>query len=449
MNELKNQQMAKKIARLVEEKGGQAYYVGGYVRDMLLGKENKDIDIEIHGITPDELEEILDTVGERIEIGKSFGVYSLCGFNIDIAMPRKEEATGRGHRDFKIDIDPFIGTEKAARRRDFTVNALMQNVLTGEIVDHFWGTKDLKKGNLRHIDDSAFKEDSLRALRAAQFAARFNFDIAPETMEICRSIDLSSLSSERVFDELKKALLKAEKPSVFFETLREMNQLSHWFYELEETIGVPQHSKYHMEGNVWNHTMMVIDEAAKRRDSASFPLYFMLAALVHDFGKITATEFLKGDYHAYGHEKEGITKVKQFIKRLTNEKALISYVINMTELHMRPNVLAKNHSSVKATNKLFDEAKSPEDLVLLAMCDSQGKLPRVSTEEAESFLYERLKIYREYMARPYVDGNDLINAGIKPGEGFSELLALAHKLRLAGINKSQALTQILSYASKQ
>lgn len=448
MNKKKNQQMADKIARLVNECGGEAYYVGGYVRDLLLGIENKDIDIEVHGITPQSLEKILDSIGERIEIGKSFGVYSLCGFNIDIAMPRKEEATGRGHRDFKIDIDPFIGTEKAARRRDFTVNALMQNVLTGEIVDHFGGKRDLENGILRHIDDSAFKEDSLRVLRAAQFAARFKFEIAPETMKICSSIELSSLSSERVFDEMKKALLKAEKPSVFFERLREMNQLSVWFYELEQTIDIPQHSQHHKEGDVWNHTMMVLDEAALRRERAGFPLYFMIAALVHDFGKITSTEFFKGDYHAYGHEKEGVSKVKQFLKRLTNEKALISYAVNMSELHMRPNVLAKNCSSVKATNKLFDEAKSPEDLVLLAMCDSQGKLPRVSTEESEMFLNERLEIYREYMARPYVDGNDLINAGIEPGEVFSELLDFAHKLRLAGVEKSQALSQVLSYTSK-
>ena len=263
-----NLAMAKKIAERISENGGDAYFVGGYVRDKLRGVENKDIDIEVYGITPETLEKILDSLGTRKEIGKSFGVYKLCHFNIDIAMPRKETATGRGHRDFKIDVDPFIGTKKAASRRDFTVNAIMQNILTEEIIDRFGGMKDLEAGILRHVNDDAFGEDPLRVLRGAQFASRFGFEIAEDTYMLCRNIDLASLSSERVFDEMKKALLKASKPSVFFDELRKMNHLSEWFSELEMLIGVPQHTLHHQEGDVWNHTMMVLDEAAKRRGEA-------------------------------------------------------------------------------------------------------------------------------------------------------------------------------------
>lgn len=449
MSQEKTIETAQNIARLAAERGGQAYYVGGFVRDKLLGKENKDIDIEIHGITPQVLEEIIDSVGERIEIGKSFGVYSLCGRSIDIAMPRKETATGRGHRDFKIDVDPFIGTRKAAMRRDFNVNAIMQNILTGEIIDHFGGEEDLRKGILRHINDYAFGEDPLRVLRGAQFAARFNFEIAPETINLCRKIDLSTLSRERVFEELKKALLKAEKPSLFFEKLRVMKQLSFWFAEAEQLIGVPQHSQHHKEGDVWTHTMMVLDEAAKRREYAENPLYFMLSALVHDFGKITSTEFVKGDYHAYSHETLGLPIVKKFLRRITNENALYSYVLNMTELHMKPNALAADKSSVKATNKMFDSAKSPNDLILLALCDGQGKIPPKPVKQTEAFLRERLKIFDEYMSRPYVSGQDLIEAGIKPGQSFSELLSYAHKLRLAGVSKTDALSQVLAYSRKK
>lgn len=436
----------RKIARLVKENGGQAYFVGGFVRDRLLGIENKDIDMEVHGITPDALEEILDSVGSRIEIGKSFGVYSLCGRSIDIAMPRKETATGRGHRDFQVDVDPFIGTQKAAMRRDFTVNAIMQDVLTGEIVDHFGGERDLSAGILHHVNDDAFGEDPLRVLRGAQFAARFNFEIAPETVMLCKTIDLSTLSRERVFDELKKALLKAEKPSVFFEKLRIMEQLSVWFPEVEQLIGIPQHSRYHKEGDVWTHTMMVIDEAANRRKKTESPLYFMLSALVHDFGKITCTEFVKGDYHAYGHETGRLPTVRRFLRRLTNENALCAYVLNMTELHMKPRVLASDNSSVKATNKMFDSAKSPRDLVQLALCDGLGKIPQKPCGETEAFLSKRLRIFEEYMSRPYVNGQDLIAAGVKPGEEFSELLSYAHKLRLAGVMKDNALSQVLAYS---
>ncbi|MBE7034286.1 MAG: HD domain-containing protein [Ruminococcaceae bacterium] len=434
---------AKTLAEKVAEKGGRAYYVGGFVRDRLQGIENKDIDIEVHGITPDVLEKILSSIGGYISAGKSFGVYKLAHHSIDIALPRKETMIGKGHRDFKVDVDPFIGTEKAAMRRDFTVNALMQDVLTGEIIDHFGGQKDLKQGILRHINDNSFGEDSLRVLRGAQFAARFDFTIAPETVELCKKIDLKNLSSERVLDELKKALLKAENPSIFFEKLREMEQLSFWFPEVEKLIGIPQHSVHHKEGDVWTHTMMVLDEAARVRNKAEEPFFFMLSALVHDFGKITSTEFVKDDYHAYSHEREGLPIVKEFLHRITNENALFSYVLNMTELHMKPHTLVADNSSIKATNKMFDSAKSPGDLILLALCDGLGKIPQKPSKEAEEFLRERLGIFMEYMSRPFVTGQDLINAGIKPGEEFTEILRFAHKLRLSGESKENILKQIL------
>ena len=138
-------QTARDIAVAVAALGGRAYYVGGYVRDRLRGQENADLDVEVHGITPAQLERILDCHGTRITIGESFGIYALKGYPLDIAMPRQEHAAGRGHRDFTVAVDPFIGTEKAAARRDFTVNAMMQDVLTGEIVDHYGGQDDLDR----------------------------------------------------------------------------------------------------------------------------------------------------------------------------------------------------------------------------------------------------------------------------------------------------------------
>ncbi len=439
---------AEQIARAVYKRGGSTYYVGGYVRDRLLNIENKDVDIEVHGITTEELEKILQSVGTPIEIGKSFGIYNLKGCSLDIAMPRQERATGMGHRDFIVSVDPFIGTEKAASRRDFTVNALMMNVLTGEILDHFNGTEDLEKCVLRHVNDDAFSEDPLRVFRCAQFAARFQFSVANETVELCRHIDVKSLSAERVFEEMRKALLKAEKPSLFFETLREMKQLRDWFPEVEQLIGIEQNRKYHAEGDVWTHSMMVLNEAAKRRSSVKYPLGFMLTALVHDFGKVICTEFKNGEFHAYQHETAGLPMIRAFMQRLTKETALIQYVLNLSELHMKPNVMAGASSSVKATNKLFDSAKEPVDLIHLAVCDSLGKIPRAACEDTEAFLWERLTVFKEYMKRPYVTGQDLIRNGLTPGDSFSELLSYAHKLRLAGIPKESALKQTLAQSGK-
>ncbi len=439
---------AVEIARLVAQYGGKTYFVGGFVRDKLRGVENKDIDIEVHGILSKNLESILDSVGERVEIGKNFGVYNLKGFSLDIAMPRAEKAIGQKHRDFCINIDPFIGTKKAALRRDFTMNAIMQDVLTEEITDHFGGMKDIKDSVIRCVSEETFSEDPLRVLRAAQFAARFAFAIEKDTVELCHKIDLSTLSQERVMEEIKKALLKSDTPSLFFKNLRMLRQLTVWFPEVENLIDIKQNPTYHAEGDVWEHTMMVLDAAAKFRDRVKNPLGFMLSALVHDFGKIVCTKVENGKIHSRNHEVLGLPLVEKFLKRLTKEKELISYVLNMAKLHMKPNIMARDNSSVRATNRMFDEAREPEDLICLAVCDGLGKISEIPYSSAEKFLLERLMIYKEYMSRDYVTGKDLICAGITPGEDFKDLLEYAHKLRLSGIEKEDALRQVLSYKRK-
>ena len=370
------------------------------------------------------------------------------GESIDIAMPRREHATGRGHRDFEVEVDPYIGTHDAAKRRDFTINALMQDVLTGEVVDHFGGQDDLRRGVIRHIDDASFVEDPLRVLRAAQFAARFGFAVDPATAEICRSIDLTALSKERVEEELKKALLKADRPSIFFEVLHSMDQLDAWFPELKQLIGLPQDPVFHPEGDVWNHTMEVIDRAAAYRDRAREPFNFMLLALTHDLGKIVTTAEKNGRIHAYGHETEGMPLVNSFVKRITNEKDVIDYLNNMVPLHMRPNVSAYSKPPLKSTNRMFDEAKVPADLVWFAAADRPVFAGADEFQGDTEFLLERLKAYEETMAKPFVAGRDLIDAGLEQDADFSEILAYAHKLRLAGIEKESALKQTLAYARK-
>ena len=434
---------------MVCERGGRTFYVGGFVRDKILGIENKDMDIEVHGIEPEVLREILSEVGEPMSYGSSFGVYSLKGYDIDIAMPRKEHATGKGHRDFEVFVDPFIGTAEAARRRDFTMNAVMEDVLTGELVDPFGGKQDLENGIIRHIDSDTFVEDPLRVLRGAQFASRFGFNIADDTSDLFRSMDLSALSMERVEDELKKALLKGKKPSVFFEVLRSADGLDVWFPEVKALIGIEQDPKFHPEGDVWTHTMEVLDRAARYRYKTKNPYAFMLLALTHDFGKAVTTEVVNGRIHAYDHETEGLPAIETFLRRITNESEVISYVLNMVPLHMKPNVVAASKSAVKVTNRMFDRAAAPEDLIYFAMSDKpvmSGDNPFTGDPE---FLFERYELYEEMMSRPYVTGNDLIEKGLEPGEYFSDVLAYAHKLRLAGTEKESALKQTLSYARKR
>ncbi len=444
----KNTDMAVRIARSAAREGGTAYYVGGYVRDRLRHEETKDVDIEVHGLYPYQLEAILDSLGERISIGESFGIYNLKGYSLDIAMPRREENRGVGHRDFDISVDPFIGTYKAALRRDFTINALLEDVLTGELVDHFGGAEDLAAGIIRHVDDSTFAEDPLRVLRGAQFAARFGFALAPETAALCRRMDLSSLPKERIMGELEKALLRSGRPSVFFETLRDTDGLSVWFPELERTIGVRQSPKHHAEGDVWTHTMMVADAAVGFRDKVKNPLGFMLSAVAHDLGKTVCTQTVGGEIRSYGHEKAGLPLVRSLMTRLTSEKALTEYVINLSLLHMKPGMLAESGAPVRSSNRLFDSSADPEALIYLSAADGLGKLPPREIGPCLDYLTERLAVYREYMSRPYVTGRDLIEAGISPSEKFSDLLRYAHKLRLAGVEKESALRRTLAYAGK-
>lgn len=446
--ENRNKQMAQKIARCAAQQGGRVYYVGGLVRDALLGKENKDVDIEVHGITAQALEAILDHLGQRTEMGASFGVYGLKHYELDISMPRKEQLSGRGHRDFAAFTDPFLGVEKAAQRRDFTINALMEDVLTGEIMDCFGGQNDLKNGILRHVNDATFAEDPLRVLRAAQFAARLGFSVAPETVTLCSKLDLKDLPSERILGELEKALLKAPKPSVFFEVLRAMNQLKDWFPEVEALIGIPQEPRFHPEGDVWNHTMLVLDEAAKLRAGAREPFALMLSALCHDFGKREAIQDDNGRIRALGHEEAGLPIAQKFLSRITNEKKLHQYVLNMVELHMRPNIMAAQNSGCKSFCKLYDRSVCPEDLLLLSKADALGRGMEQNYEPTEAFLQDKLEAYREIMSRPFVQGADLVAAGFRPGRDFGEALAYAHKMRLAGVPKADALKQTAAWLKK-
>ena len=449
IREDKNVSMAKMIAEKVALEGGRAFYVGGLVRDHILGRENKDVDIEIHGITPEKLVGILETFGEITKTGLSFGVFGLKKYEIDIAMPRKETAIGRGHRDFEIDVDPFIGYEKAAMRRDFTMNAMMEDVLTGEVLDFFGGREDMKKQLIRHVNDATYQEDALRVLRAAQFAARFQFEIAEETRALSRTMSLTELAPERILGELNKALLKAKKPSIFFEEMRRMGHLSAWFPELEALIGVPQNPVHHPEGDVWTHTMMVLDAAAELRSGASYPEGLMMSALAHDFGKAVSTAAEGHKISAIGHEKTGMALAQQFLRRISNENKMERYVLNMVELHMKPNMLASDRAGRKATSRMFDRSVCPEDLLLLAKADHFGKGNAEDYSQTDAFLQERLSYFRELMSRPYVQGRDLIEAGIKPGADFSEALAYSHKMRLAGVQKKEALAQTLAFLRKQ
>ena len=433
----KDLEMARRIAGTAAERGGRVYFVGGFVRDGVMGRESKDVDIEIHGMTADAVRAMLGEIGPWKEMGASFGVFGLRGYTLDIALPRRGGGKGED-----ADIDPFMGEREAARRRDFTMNAMMRDVMTGETLDFFGGREDIRNGIIRHVDEETFRRDPLRAMRAAQFAARFDFAIEPETAALCGMLDLRGPAKERVMGEMEKALMQSEKPSRFFETLRAMGQLEPWMREVAALQGVRQRADYHPEGDAWTHTMRVVDEAAKLRDGAEQPLGLMLTALLHDVGKAEAMPEKDGVVHAYGHEIKGVPLAKAFLGRLTREKALVRYVTNMVELHMKPNLYAAQNSRQRAWNALFDGSVCPRDLMLLAKADHLGRANAAPYEETERKIRERFAAFEATMKRPYVTGADLLARGVAEGEEMGRMLEEAHRLRLAGVGKEETLRQL-------
>lgn len=475
----------KKIALEVSFIGGSVLYVGGYVRDKFLGKKSKDIDVEVYNITLIQLKELLSRYGVVDEVGASFGVLKIQGLDVDFAVPRREyvgsvidefeliilpkqysddvmseiekiypgykikikENYSYTHTDFIAIPDPFISMEKASRRRDFTINAIMEDVLTGEVFDFHGGLKDLQDKVLRHIDDIRFTEDPVRVLRACQLAPRCEFTIALKTIKLCRTMDLSSLPKERIFDELKKALLKTKKPSVAFEAMREMGVLEKLFPELLVLTKCEQRPDYHPEGNVWVHTMMVIDELAKLRDKSKNPLGLMLSGVCHDLGKPNATkEDEDGMLKAKGHELEGVPIAGDFMSKLTTDKALRHFVANMVQNHMRPNTIAL-HGNKRTIRKLIVDT-DVQEILLLAEADHKGR--GISEEEKDysairAWFDQRIEEVSTSPGKidPIVTGKDLIAKGIKPGIEMGKMLKEAFELQLDGKTKEEIINILI------
>ena len=439
---MQQENMIQDIAAAVHQLGGRALLVGGCVRDGLLGIPCYDIDCEVHGVAPDKLRSLLARFGDIDESGEKYGIFTIRGAGIDIALPRMETRTGPGHKDFVVVTDPDLPPERAAIRRDFTVNAIMRDALTGEYVDPFGGINDLKNGVLRAVPGEKFEEDPLRVLRGAQFASRFHLKPDDETIEKMRRMPVSALSAARVMEETKKALLKSDQPSVYFSVLEAAGALEPWFHELAALRKIPQNPVYHPEGDALAHTLMVLDAAAEIRDQVRLkdPLAFMLACLTHDLGKAVSMQVKEdGRIQAIGHEHTGVPLVGDMLSRLGASKKTIAYAQNMCKLHMRVHTCYYGKARVSRTNLLFDEAEMPEELAWLVVCDSRGTgKPRENADTEEAFIMERLRLYEEAAAKPMPDAAMLMALGMQPGPKMKAAIKKARELVLCGETAERA-----------
>lgn len=341
--------------------------VGGWVRDRLLGRESKDLDLEVFGVPAEPLRRLLESIARVETVGESFQVYKL--EHLDVSLPRRESKAGRGHRGFDVAGDPSMSIVEAARRRDFTINAISWDPLTDEYLDPFEGRRDLERNLLRLVDPRTFPDDSLRVLRAVQFAARFELEMDEATATLCRTIPLDDLPAERVWGEFEK-LLTAGKPSIGFALARDLLVVEKLFPELLALIGCPQEPEWHPEGDVWVHTLQVIDQARTRVDDLPRPqqLTIMLGAVCHDFGKPLTTAFLDGRIRSIDHEEQGVAPATRFLDRL-NMRTIDGYdvrqqVLGLVAQHLKPGMWFKARAEVG--DGAFRRLAQKVDLELLA-----------------------------------------------------------------------------------
>ncbi len=430
------------IADALNAQGGKLYLVGGWVRDFLLGRVCHDYDLEVYGIDMEGLFRILHPYGSPNLVGKAFGVITLSiqGSNYDFAFPRTENKTAPGHKGFEVTHDPNLTFAEASGRRDFTVNAMGLQVPGMTLADYHGGYRDLQAKLLRHVSP-AFGEDPLRVLRAVQFAARLEFDIHPETRELCRSLSLDELPAERLFGEFKKLLLKAKKPSIGLEWMRRLGLLR-YFPELAALIDVPQQPEWHPEGDVWVHTLMVVDEAARIRDETDdgefHRLALMLGALCHDLGKPECTSFVDGKWRSPAHDVRGERPTRSFLGRITRETALIEEVVAYVREHLRPALLYNARDEIKpGAIRRLSLRVDIERLVRVAKADHFGRTTAEALARefpAGEWLLEQSRKLNVLEAKPmpWLTGKYLLSLGLAPGPAVGAIIRESFELQLEG-----------------
>ena len=431
-------QTAAAIARAIRDAGGRALIVGGWPRDQLLGRPSKDIDVEVFALDAARLKAVLSGFGPVNTVGESFTVYKVA--DLDVSLPRRESKISPGHRGFAVTGDPRLSVREAARRRDFTINAIAFDPLTGAYEDPFDGRADLEARVLRAVDRSTFDEDSLRVLRAVQFAARFEFTLDPGTAELSRRIPLDDLPSERIWGELEKLLLLAERPSIGLRLALELNVIARLFPELQALVGCPQEPEWHPEGDVWVHTLLVVDEARKRTGDLDPPreVALMLGALLHDVGKPPTTAFLDGRIRSINHEQEGVAPATAVLDRL-NVHSIGGYdvrkqVLGMVAHHLKPGMFRQ--SSTPVSDGAFRRLAQKVDLELLALVaksDCLGRGGGFDCSAMDWFLERARELGVQHEPpKPVLLGRHLLALGVKPGPRMGEILRAVYERQLDG-----------------
>jgi tRNA nucleotidyltransferase (CCA-adding enzyme) len=422
----------------------RAYLVGGCVRDWLLGLPNKDYDVEVFGAEYDSLARALSGWGRPDLVGRSFGVLKLTtssGHTYDFSLPRRDSKVAPGHKGFEVAIDPQIPLEAAAARRDFTLNSLMFDPRTGQVLDFFGGREDLRQRVLRHTSE-AFDEDPLRVLRGMQLAGRFGLTAAAETLERCRRMKGShpELAVERVREEWFKWAARAAAPSAGLRFLAATGWIEH-YPELEAMAGTPQDPEWHPEGDVFVHTCHCCDALAalpewQQADEESRIVY-MLAVLTHDVAKPATTHRAVKEGReriiSPGHDEAGVPLAERFLERINAPNAIRVRVPLLVRHHMAHLGEISDRHVRRLARRL--EPETIEGLCLVITADASGRppQPRRVPEGVKVLRAKAAELKLESTApRPILLGRHLVELGMKPGKDFKPILDAAFEAQLDG-----------------
>ena len=436
--------VACRVAEAAAAAGGRALIVGGWVRDRLRGKPSKDIDIEVFGVAQDRLSALLEPLGRVEPVGQSFPVYKLVPpgggrGDIDVALPRRESKHGRGHKGFEVHGDPSMSIADAARRRDFTVNAIAWDPLTGTYEDPFDGRGDLERRLLRAVDPATFADDSLRALRAVQFAARFEFALEDETAALCRELALDDLPAERIWGEIEKLLLHAEHPSIGFRLALDLGVLRQVLPELLPLVGCDQEPEWHPEGDVWTHTLMVIDKARALNGDLDRPRLttIMLGAVCHDLGKPPTTAFIDGRIRSLDHEQAGVGPTVSLLDRLNIHTIdgfeVRAQVVGLVAHHLKPGAFRKAANVSDGAFRRLAQKVDLELLARLARADCLGRSGDFDCSAMDWFIERARALGVEHQPpAPLLLGRHLLALGLPPGPRVGEILRQVYEKQLDG-----------------
>ncbi len=427
-------ELLRRIEHTIRRGGGRVWLVGGSVRDLALGRQPRDLDLEVLGLPPGHVHALLAEHFSVQFVGKAFQIFKLQGLPIDISIPSRMLANDTSLPGLLRQADPGMPIDEALARRDFTMNAMAWDPDTMELRDPFNGRGDLDARILRHTSNQ-FAEDPLRTLRGMQLSARFDLTVASETVALCQTLSQEGQPRERLWEEWKKLLLQGGKPSLGLQFLGHCGWLS-FYPELAALQGCLQDPVWHPEGDVWIHTLHCLDWfAAERTGDEQDDLAVGLGVLCHDFGKPATTREEYGHVTSRGHESEGAGPTRCFLERLTNQHDLIDEVVPLVRCHLRPRALYDANASDSAVRRLAKQVHRIDRLVRVARADHAGRPPKQfdGFPAGEWLLNRAQQLAVDHGAPlPIVMGRHLLELGVQPGPDMGRLLDDCYEAQLDG-----------------